>query len=321
MPVTKSRLILVSVAALVAAGATAWLIQTHRDAQETTPVITVQAPPTASTHSSLPLLPVVKQIIKDGPSTPYLKLNYVIKELPTDLAPHDISALLTFITSPRPQSFTEGEWGSLTNDIQEALSVQTVPNREVARVLIQTFRDQGQSQMMRDYALQHIGGFAIYLVHTAHTRDGSLPPFFNDLTKELLTATTDSTRSWAGTAFNLLDGLLRAAQYRSIQIPGITPEALASLAVPLASNPKAPLNARLPALHVASRHKAPEALVQARAILADPKANIMLVQSAAAVIAEQGSKDDVPRLEQALAANRQHTQVALQTALKRLKNL
>jgi hypothetical protein len=47
----------------------------------------------------------------------------------------------------------------------------------------------------------------------------------------------------------------------------------------------------------------------------------MLVQSAAAVLGEQGSRDDVAFLQGLLAANRPHTQTALRSALQRLQNL
>ncbi|MES2996357.1 MAG: hypothetical protein V4733_06055 [Verrucomicrobiota bacterium] len=265
-----------------------------------------------------PLHPVVSQIVHDSAALPYLKLNYIIKEIPTDLAVHDIDALLTFITGPQPGKFSLGEWGSLTNDIQEALSVQKVPNEKVARTLIATFRDENRPQLMRDYALQHVGGFAIYLVHTAHTRKGKLPAFFNDLTAELLTAAQDSSKPWCGTAFNLLGGILRAAEYRTMEIPGVNAETLTALALSAAKDTTAPLNARLPALQLAARHKSPDAAALAREILNDRESPLMLVQSAAAVLATTGTGEDLALLQTLRSKNIPHTREALDTAIRQI---
>src|SRR6478735_9570520 len=267
-------------------------------------------------RQSLPLHPVVSKIVKEGPQMPYLKLNYVIKELPTNLAQHDIDALLTFSMAPRPAAFQDGEWGSLTNDIQEALSVQTVPSQKVCEALIATYRDETRIQLMRDYALQHIGGFAIYLVHTRDTRGGTLPPFFNDLVAELKAAASDSSKPWCGTSLNLLDGLLRAAEYRSVAIDGVTAEVLVSLAIPVASNPAASLNARLPALQLTSRRGSPQSLELARGILAKADSGIMLVQSASAVLAQLGTAEDLALLQAASTTSTRHTATALNEAIR-----
>lgn len=247
---------------------------------------------------------------------PYLKLNYVIKELPTNLAQHDIDALLVLIMAPRPPAFQDGEWGSLTNDIQEALSVQIVPSQKVCEALIATYRDETRIQLMRDYSLQHIGGFAIYLIHTRDTRGGTLPPFFYALVAELKAAASDSSKPWCGTSLNLLDGLLRAAEYRSVEIDGVTADALVALAVPVASNPAAPLNARLPALQLAARHDSPAARDLAREILSSPEPGLMLVQSASAVLARLGTAEDLSILQAASTASTRHTAPALNEAIR-----
>jgi hypothetical protein len=250
---------------------------------------------------------------------PYLKLNYVIKELSTSLAEQDIDALLAFITGPKPQAFGDMEWGSLTNDIQEALSVQTMPNEKVAKALIATYRDESRGQLMRDYALQHVGGFAMYLVHTSGTRIEPLPSFYPSLVAELKSAAADSSKPWAGTALNLLDGVLRASEERGVANAGISVEELIRLAVPVAKDSQAPLNARLPALQVASRRQSPEALELARQILADPDSHLMLVQSACAVVGQQGTAQDVALLEKLQNQDSRHKSPAARAALDRLR--
>lgn len=268
-----------------------------------------------------PFQPVVSRILTEGPTMPYLKFNYLIKELPTNLPRHDITALLDFITAPRPSRFSEGEWGSLTNDIQEALSVQTVPSEAVCDRFIATYRDQARIQMMRDYALQHIGGFAMYLVHTRENRQGTLPGFFPKLVGEMKTAAGDPSKPWAGTALNLLDGLMRATEYRGEELAELNTPELIQLASPVAARSDIPLNARIPALQLMARRRAPEALVIARGILADPASHLMLVQSSAAVIGELGAQDDLALLEKANTTASRHSQPAIRTALKRLQNL
>lgn len=303
-------------ATLLAAGGGVWWWQQSR-VKVTSPAV---AGPTApAVTPNLPLHPVVARIVREGPSMPYLKFNYLIKELPTDLPAHDVEALAVFISTPKPPAFSEGQWGSLTNDIQEALTVQTVPSRRVAEALFAISRDPGRSQMQRDYALQHIGGFAIYLVHTRENRHATLPDFFPALVAELKAAVADPTQPWAGTAINLLDGLLRAAEYRNLVLAELTADQLLELSLPLVTRTDAPLNTRIPALQLATRRKSPEGLLLARAILADPQAPMLLVVTAAAVLGEQGTRDDLPLLEKATASR--HAQPAIRTALQHLRTL
>jgi len=193
-----------------------------------------------------------------------------------------------------------------------------VPNEKVAKAFIAVARDESRSQLMRDYALQHIGGFAIYLVHTRDTRGGHLPEFFGSLVNELKSAASDASKPWCGTSLNLLDGILRAAEYRGIVLENVSPDGLVALAIPVAENPQAPLNARLPALQLASRRGSPAALDLARRILADPESHLMLVQSACAVLGEQGGSDDIAALESLIAKNSPHRAIAARAALARL---
>lgn len=311
------RVVLTAIAALAMAGGVTWWCLAHRAAPlaSSTPQSAIANP-----QSQPPLDPVVRQIVKEGPALPYLKLNYVIRELSTELARQDIDALLGFITGPKPAAFADGEWGSLTNDVQEALTVQTSPDAKVARTLIATYRDRARTQMMRDYALQHVGGFAIYLVSTKGEREGTIPGFFDSLVDELKLAARDASKPWCGTALNLLDGLLRATAADDFPIDGLSAESLVALAVPVAENLQAPLNARLPALQVASRRGAPAALDLARRILADPQAHLMLVQSACAVVGERGGPDDIAALESLIARNSPHKTVAARAALARLRS-
>lgn len=278
-------------------------------------------PVSSPRQPSLPLDPVVMSIIRDSDQLSYLKLNYRIKDLSTDLAAQDVEALLSFITGPKPAGeFGDAEWGSLTNDIQQALTAQTVPNERVAQVLIAMHRDESRSQLMRDYALQHIGGFACYIVHTAATRQSAMPEFFPALLAELTAAAADGSKPWSGSAFNLLDRLLRDADYRGMPLQGLDPQALATQAAKVAADAKAPLNARLPALQFASRHQSPEAPVLARSILADASSNVMLIQSAAAVLAAHGSSSDLPVLQRLLAESSPHTRVALSQAIQKISH-
>lgn len=247
---------------------------------------------------------------------PYLKFNYLIKELPLNLAPHDIDALIGFISAPRPPKFQEAEWGSLVNDIEECLTVQTLPSGKVAQALIAIYRDESKIQMQRDYALQHVGGFAIYLVHTGAVSSPLLPR----LTDELKQAASDGSKPWSGTAFNLLDGLLRAAEYRSVEVPGLNADRLVEMALPIARDPSTPLNARLPALQVAARHNSPAARDLAREILSSPDSSLMLVQCASATLARLGTAEDLPLLQTASASAGRHTAPALNEAIHSIQS-
>lgn len=284
--------------------------------------------PVAKAAASRPLNLVVSQILKEGPSMPYLKFNYLIKELPIDLGDHDLKALIEFISGPKPTGFQDAEWGSLVNDIEKAITLQTVPNPLVAEGLIAIYRDESKIQMQRDYALQHIGGFAMYLVQAeATSSDVSSPskiesrqsPIFNLLLSELTSAAGQTDKPWSGTALNLLDGLLRHAEYRNINLPDLTSQSLLELALPIARDPSATLNARLPALQVAARHESPVARELAREILSAPSADLMLVQSASAALARIGTSEDLPLLQAASASATRHTSSALKEAIRSIQ--
>jgi hypothetical protein len=328
---TKSIIFLAAAAALLAVGA--WLLRSGKPEPTalSNPHSTIPHPP------SLPLHPVVERIVREGPDLPYLKFNYLIKELPLKLAPHDIDALITFISGSRPPKFQDAEWGSLVNDIEENLTIQTVPSEKVAHALIAIYRDETKIQMQRDYALQHIGGFLIYLIHTSAQNSkiqnqqssignpSSSPqsPISNLqslLLSELTSAASDRSQPWSGTALNLLDGCLRAANYRNLAVPGLSADSVVSLALPIARDTSAPLNARLPALQVAARHDSPSARALAREILSSPDPGIMLTQSAAAALARLGTADDLSILQNASANSNQHTALALNEAIRSIQS-
>lgn len=330
------RFIVITAAAavLVAAGLGVWALRHHSSSASASSSRHFRV--SASPH--LPPHPVVARIVKDGPTMPYLKFNYLIKEIPTDLAEHDLDALIAFISAPQPATFQDSEWGSLVNDIEEALTVQTVPSEKVARALSAIYRDETRIQLQRDYALQHIGGFAIFLVLTEGKQSGprevesgnpdtspsqhfSVSAFQHlpFAIGELKHATIDPTKAWAGTAINLLDGILRAAESRALTVPDLTPESLTALALPIAENPALPLNSRLPALQLIGRHRTPQAAPLARRILADPAASLMLIQASAAILAQCGGHDDLPLLQQHLAAATPHTAPALAEAARAIK--
>jgi hypothetical protein len=326
MPLT-SRIILAT-AALAAAVGVACLVWSKKTIPQT-----ASHPQSPISHPrSLPNHPVVGKILSEGPQLPYLKFNYLIKELPLHLAAHDIEALIAFISGPCPSGFQEAEWGSLVNDIEENLTVQTVPSLRVAEALIAIYRDETKIQMQRDYALQHIGGFAIYLVHTGakgtSEPSGSSPSsihdpqsaIFNPLLAELKSAAADTSKPWSGTALNLLDGCLRAADYRNVSVPGLNTETLVQLALPIARDPSAPLNARLPALQVAARHDSPAARDLAREILASPDPGVMLTQSAAAALARLGTQEDLALLQTASANSSRHTAPAINQAIRSIQS-
>ncbi|MGD9418135.1 MAG: hypothetical protein Q7R22_004280 [Verrucomicrobiota bacterium JB025] len=279
----------------------------------------------------VPLNPVVRRIVEEGPKMPYLKLNFLIKELPLDLAPHDIDALVSFISGPCPRGFSDLGWGSLVNDIEECLTVQTVPCEKVARTLIDIFRDESKNQIQRDYALQHVGGYAIYLVHADHIgaegeeraatwRAETESKIFRPLFDELMAAASQTSKPWCGTAINLLDGLLRAADYKAVTVSGLDSETIVRISLPVVRDESAPLNARLPALQAAARRDSPEAREVALKILSDKEANLMLIQSASAALARLGTAGDLPVLETASLNCSRHTASALREAIRSIES-
>jgi hypothetical protein len=309
----------VSAAALVVAGLCLWRIGFQPVMEDSASSLSSSSSSHYPSVSPLPLHPVVVRIVGDGPSMPYLKFNYLIKEIPTDLAEHDIAALLTLVSGPRPEAFRETEWGSLVNDIEEALTVQTRPSATVARGLREIYQDETRSQIQRDYALQHIGGMAIFLIHTqAEPMPEPSGHILDLLLADLRHAVSDPSKPWAGTSLNLLDGILHAAESRSVVVRDLDPAALVALALPIAENPALPLNSRLPALQMIGRHRTPEAAGLARRFLADPASPVMLVQCSAAVLAQGGSRNDLPLLEGALASASRHTAPALREAIRSL---
>lgn len=116
-------------------------------------------PPPAAPADRAPIRPCVSEVVAAGAFQPYLRLNYLVKAIPLDLAESEIGALLGFIRQPRPAGFTELQWGSVVNDIEETLTTQRVPSGRVARALASIRRQPAAPAVLRDYALQHLGGF------------------------------------------------------------------------------------------------------------------------------------------------------------------
>ncbi len=325
----STRLVFAATLLVTATVTGIYLFDLKRD--RSAPIVLKLPDASISPAEKLLLHPVVQKIVSEGPELPYLKFNYLIKELPNNLSPHNIDALIDFISGPRPPKFQEAEWGSLTNDIEECLTGQTVPSEKVARALIAIFRDSSKIQMQRDYALQHVGGFAIHLVHTSRIgqeelsplADSDLPnlhtPIFKSLLAELKSAAAQVSRPWSGTALNMLDSVLRTADSRAFAIPGLTAEELVALAIQIARDPSAPLNARLPALQVAARRDSPIAGEIAREILSSPDSGLMLVQSASAALARLGTTEDLPLLQTASASATRHTALALNEAIQSIQ--
>lgn len=280
----------------------------------------VVSPAPAAPVSSEPLRPLISKILNEGPELPYLKVHFLIRELPRDLNDGEVEALLGFIGGRQPAGFQDLQWGSLVNDIEAALTRQELPRERVFRELTMIFHDGARPVMLRDYALQHLGSFATHLIHSAgEAEKPDLPAFFPGLVGELKAAAADRGKPWSGTALNLLDGVLAAAVYRGRELEELDSTSLATLALEAARDSGAPLKTRISALQIAARHRSPEVLELSRGILRDPASPLMLVQSAAAVVGELGQAGDVPMLETLVVSAPSHAAPALQAALRRLK--
>lgn len=316
---SRNKTLCVSV--FLAAAATAcfyWMSENTNTPDQASSFNAVAKSDNTKIEAGLPLHPVVDKVVNEGVNMSYLKFTFLIKTLPLDLAEHDIDALIDFISADRPLKFSETQWGSLVNDIEECLTVQTVPSHKVADALIAIFRDESKIQLQRDYAIQHLGGFAIYIIHTERSR-AVKSPLFQLILSELKVAASQASRPWSGTAINLLDGVLRAADYRSVSIPELSADTLIALSLPIMSDESAPLNARLPALQAATRRGSPEARTLALKILSSPDSSLMLVQSAAATLAQMGNAGDLAVLKAASSRSNRHTSLALSEAIRSIE--
>lgn len=307
-----------TVAAITLAGLAVFAWNHHRRAITPPPSSISEFQPFSISAFS-PLSPLVATITRDGPSMPYLKLTYELRKFDDSLTPADISALCAFIEGPKPAAFDDLAWGSIVNDIEEALTVQRVPSDAAADCLARIHRDTAKPMIQRDYAVQHLGGFLIYLVRTTPAGQ-PLPKLTLRLMDEMRHATADPMLPLAGTALNLLDGICRAAGESGHVVPGLDTAALATLALTMAGRQDVPANVRLPALQIAARHGATGAADLARATLADPAADILRVQGAAAVLARSGTPADLPALEALASQANPHTKPAATEALTAIRS-
>lgn len=160
-------------------------------------------------------------------------------------------------------------------------------------------------------------GFQIAARSASSSISDSLLPL---LLTELKSAAAQTSKPWSGTALNLLDGVLRAAEYRSVEVPGLNADMLVEMAIPIARDASAPLNARLPALQLAARHDSPAARDLAREILSSPQSGLMLVQCASGALARLGTPADLPLLQTVSASATRHTAPAINQAIQSIQS-
>ena len=153
----------------------------------------------------------------------------------------------------------------------------------------------------------------MFLIHTGD----ELPSYFHGMMMELRSAAANMDQPVAGTALNMLDGIHRAAQYRSRTLPDLPESEFMELVMAAATNPAANLHVRLPAIQIAARHHVPGILEHVRGILSNPSPNqpIMLSQSACSAISLLGGSYELPLLQRIIMSGDPHLRPAAEAAL------
>ena len=251
------------------------------------------------------MLPALWPVAPHGSETPprlaafldaatHAQRLHAVRALPNDLSFREQTFLRDFVATPNGRS---GEAG-LKNEVLNLLRRQQTAPPELAWTLISVFRDQEQSEVLRDYALQHL------IAWYPHDRE--------TVRQALVSALGETGSSIAGTA---LLGLHRLAHADT----PITSELAASAALALVHDPDAGELALIAALRVCGAQGAAAALPLTRRLVFIG-ATDSIRMAAIATLGDLGGREDEQILAAIAAGEETRLVPAAQRALQQLRD-
>lgn len=223
------------------------------------------------------------------------------------LSDSDAQALLSFISAPKPEGLSDGEWEERVNVILNALRVQENDVPGLVEFLLKT-SEHHPSRILRLYAMQHL---ALW-----HHREGDAVKRREIVSIFERLAGRDGEES-AGAAVMFLNDLSGQAVDAGEGLPD--PQFIARAALKLAGDPLAKQDVRISALHTCTERGMGEVLPSARRIAEDASAVLPLRKAAIHAIGQLGSREDaelLAKLEQETPDLRPATASALESLVK-----
>ena len=266
MSPTRQR-ILLATGVLGLAGLGLWLAL--RPASPSAPAPAAAVPAVAAA----PLHPDVLAVLESPPGIASRAGLILARRLPRTLSDPDIAALGGWLRAPLSAGRTIDTHASFFNEVCNALGRQPggLPS-PIAADLLAIHADPASPDVLRDYALQHLGTACL---RTARDTATAFPRAA--VIQRLRAATGEGdaasaqTHTWSGTALNMLDLLSREG------IPD-APSAdwIASRAHALATASDTCEHTRISAYGMLARRHNGSALAQARILAADAAQSVML---------------------------------------------
>jgi hypothetical protein len=195
----------------------------------------------------------------------------------------------------------------LKNKLMDVLSVMNPPLAGLGDVLIQVYRDRGQNEVLRDYAVQHL---ATYDGQLEATSGSAAVPERQAIQKVMWEALNETSDSIAGTA---LLGLNRL----STEGADVNQNRLGQMALAMANDNTAEELTRITAWQICAQRNIQDALPTVEGA-AQNGATIPQQISAIGALGLLGGPNDLQLLQNLLRGNEERLKLPAQTAISRI---
>lgn len=245
------------------------------------------------------------------------------EKLPDSLNPGDSRILLAFSLGPRPEKLDSASWDVVVNNIWNALRRQKTPPPEFACELMRFFRAPSTGYVLKDYAVQHLGG---WLDSGLPEGEGEPDPAMRKVVLAFLVEVAAMHgEGFSGTALYALERAIRPGGADEMSDPMLAAmktsfvSPLQDAALALVNDKATAPPAQISALQILIAGKDLRGLHSARRIAVDSSAPPMLRASAIACIGALGAGADLALLNAiAMGCTDDRLLAALRPALERI---
>jgi hypothetical protein len=234
--------------------------------------------------------------------------------LPRNLQPHEIDALYRFLNT---RFETQGDlsllaFNGIKNDILDALLNQEKIPEDLGRQMTKMYRDRTFDNVWRGYCIQHFPTYYQIRWGAESVEDSTaeLEPDRKQMIEALWDSAAERRHAIAGVGLVALESLSR--QYAEIDKAKV-----GQLALEIAQDPAASVDARTTAIQICAMTGKKE-IVPAARILAQTGSPVPLRLSAIAVLGQVGTEQDKELLESIAVSSDKYPRKAADKALKAL---
>ena len=241
---------------------------------------------------------------------PYLQRLAALRALPANLTADDFKALSAFLLQRTGEDDTQmGQ--ALKNELMNRLCALDPQPDELIDLFIGIYHDRNQSDVLRDYAVQHLAALCQQMAATPPGAAQNADPKLAEAEEALWEAVAETQNSIAGTA---LLGLTRLVQGGV----AIDEERIGRAALKLAYDDSAGELARISAYQVCGRLNVQSALPVIETA-AQGSSTVALQISAIGALGLIGGQNDLPLLQQLLQSSEARLKAPAQTAMNRIE--